>query len=196
MRLVGTMYLSCFLFIVVILGLILSLAGINLWKLLKYFRTECLTVLGTSSSESVLAPTMEKLEHLGVKREIVGLVMPTGYSFNLDGTNIYLTLASIFIAQAMNIELTLHQELTLLVVAMLTSKGASGVSGAGFVTLAATLAIVPNVPMVGLALILGVDRFLSEARSLTNFIGNVVATLIVAKWQQQLDHRQLDACLA
>lgn len=196
LRLVGTMYLSCSLFIIVVLGIALRLAGMNLWAVLKHFRSECLTVLGTSSSESVLAPAMEKLENLGVKREIVGLVMPAGYSFNLDGTNIYLTLASLFIAQAMNIDLSLYQQLTLLLVAMLTSKGASGVSGAGFVTLAATLAIVPSLPIVGLALILGVDRFLSEARAVTNFIGNVVATLIIAKWQGQVDQRQLSAGLA
>lgn len=185
LKLVAMMYLSCFLFVVVVLGTVCRLTGLRLWKLLYYLRAECLTVLGTSSSESVLAPAMEKLEALGCHREVVGLVMPAGFSFNLDGTNIYLTLASLFIAQALGIDLSWSQQAILLLTAMLTSKGASGVTGAGFITLAATLAIVPSVPIVGLALILGVDRFLSEARALTNFIGNVVATLVIAAWQNK-----------
>jgi aerobic C4-dicarboxylate transport protein len=150
-------------------------------------------VLGTSSSESALVPLMQKLERLGCSRSVVGLVVPSGYSFNLDGTNIYLTMAAIFVAQALNIDLTLRQELTLLGVAMLTSKGASGVTGAGFITLAATLAVVPSIPVAGLALILGIDRFMSESRSLTNFIGNGVATIVVARWENELDMARLTA---
>jgi aerobic C4-dicarboxylate transport protein len=156
-----------------------------------YIRDELLTVLGTSSSESALVPLMAKLERLGCPRSVVGLVVPAGYSFNLDGTNIYLTMAAMFVAQALNIQLTLVQQLTLLAVAMLTSKGASGVTGAGFITLAATLAVVPTVPIAGLALILGIDRFMSEARSITNFIGNGVATVVVSKWEGELDGEKL-----
>ena len=148
-------------------------------------------MLGTSSSESALVPLMQKLERLGCSKSVVGLVVPSGYSFNLDGTNIYLTMASLFVAQALNIDLTLKQQLTILGVAMLTSKGASGVTGAGFITLAATLAVVPSIPVAGLALILGVDRFMSEARSLTNFIGNGVATVVVANWEGELDRTAL-----
>ena len=140
-------------------------------------------MLGTSSSESALVPLMEKLERLGCSKSVVGLVVPSGYSFNLDGTNIYLTMSSLFVAQALNIDLTLRQELTILGVAMLTSKGASGVTGAGFITLAATLAVVPSIPVAGLALILGIDRFMSEARSLTNFVGNGVAAIVVSRWE-------------
>ena len=144
-------------------------------------------MLGTSSSESALVPLMQKLERLGCSKSVVGLVVPAGYSFNLDGTNIYLTMAALFVAQALNIDLTLRQQLTILGVAMLTSKGASGVTGAGFITLAATLAVVPSIPVAGLALILGVDRFMSEARSLTNFVGNGVAAMVVARWENELD---------
>ena len=144
-------------------------------------------VLGTSSSESALVPLMQKLERIGCSKSVVGLVVPAGYSFNLDGTNIYLTMAALFVAQALNIDLTMRQQLTILGVAMLTSKGASGVTGAGFITLAATLAVVPSIPVAGLALILGVDRFMSEARSLTNFIGNGVAAVVVARWENELD---------
>ena len=146
-----------------------------------------MTVLGTSSSETALVPLMEKLQRLGCAKSVVGVVVPAGYSFNLDGTNIYLTLAALFVAQALDIPLTLTQELTILGVAMLTSKGASGVTGAGFVTLAATLAVVPDIPVAGLALILGVDRFMSEMRALTNFIGNGVATIVVSRWEKALD---------
>jgi aerobic C4-dicarboxylate transport protein len=153
-------------------------------------------VLGTSSSESALVPLMQKLERLGCSRSVVGLVVPSGYSFNLDGTNIYLTMAALFVAQALNIQLSLRDELTLLGVAMLTSKGASGVTGAGFITLAATLAVVPSIPVAGLALILGVDRFMSEARSLTNFVGNGVATIVVARWEGELDRTALTRELA
>ena len=152
-------------------------------------------VLGTSSSESALPHLMEKLERMGCKKSVVGLVVPTGYSFNLDGTNIYMTLAVLFIAQAMNIDLTLTQQLTILGVAMLTSKGASGVTGAGFVTLAGTLMVVPDIPVAGMALILGIDRFMSEVRALTNFVGNGVATVVVSKWENALDEPQMQQTL-
>ncbi len=190
--LMGSFYLTCVLFIVVVLGIIAALTGFSILRFLAYIKDELLTVLGTSSSESALVPLMAKLERLGCPRAVVGLVVPSGYSFNLDGTNIYLTMAALFVAQALNIELTLTQQLTLLGVAMLTSKGASGVTGAGFITLAATLAVVPSVPVAGLALILGIDRFMSEARALTNFIGNGVATIVVSKWEGELDTEALD----
>ena len=185
--LMGSFYLTCLLFILIVLGAIAAWCGFNIIRFIAYIRDELLTVLGTSSSESALVPLMHKLERLGCSKSVIGLVVPAGYSFNLDGTNIYLTMAAIFVAQALNIQLTLPQQLTLLAVAMLTSKGASGVTGAGFITLAATLAVVPSVPVAGLALILGVDRFMSEARSLTNFIGNGVATLVVSRWERELD---------
>ncbi|PNS07613.1 dicarboxylate/amino acid:cation symporter [Solilutibacter silvestris] len=186
-RLMGSFYLTCVLFVLIVLGLIARLTGFSILRFIRYIRDELLLVLGTSSSESALVPLMRKLERLGCSKSVVGLVVPSGYSFNLDGTNIYMTMAAIFIAQACNIDLTLTQELTLLAVAMLTSKGASGVTGSGFITLAATLAVVPSVPVAGLALILGIDRFMSEARALTNFIGNGVATIVVSKWENELD---------
>ncbi len=189
--LMGSFYLTCLLFIFVVLGTIAAACGFSIVRFIVYIRDELLTVLGTSSSESALVPLMGKLEKLGCSKPVVGLVVPAGYSFNLDGTNIYLTMAAIFVAQALNIELTLMQQLTLLGVAMLTSKGASGVTGAGFITLAATLAVVPSIPVAGLALILGIDRFMSESRSLTNFIGNGVATVVVAKWEGELDQEAL-----
>ena len=185
--LMGSFYLTCLLFVLVVLGSIAAYTGFSILRFILYIRDELLTVLGTSSSESALVPLMQKLERLGCPRAVVGLVVPSGYSFNLDGTNIYLTMAAIFVAQALNIELTIIQQLTLLGVAMLTSKGASGVTGAGFITLAATLAVVPSIPVAGLALILGVDRFMSEARSLTNFIGNGVAAIVVSRWERELD---------
>lgn len=191
LALLGSFYLSCILFIVLVLGLIAKLVGFSIFKFLLYIKAELLTVLGTSSSESVLVTLMEKLEKLGCSKAVVSLVIPSGYSFNLDGTNIYLTMAAIFVAQALNIDLTLGQQLSLLLVAMLTSKGASGVTGAGFITLAATLAVVPSIPVAGLALILGIDRFMSEARALTNTIGNGVATIVVAKWEGELDLARL-----
>ena len=194
--LMGSFYLTCALFIVVVLGTIAALAGFNIFRFIFFIKEELLTVLGTSSSESALVPLMDKLEKLGCSKSVVGLVVPSGYSFNLDGTNIYLTMAALFVAQALNIELTLGQQLSMLGVAMLTSKGASGVTGAGFITLAATLAVVPAVPVAGLALILGIDRFMSEARALTNFIGNGVATIVVSKWEQELDHAALRRHLA
>ncbi|MBN8481250.1 MAG: dicarboxylate/amino acid:cation symporter [Xanthomonadales bacterium] len=195
-RLMGGFYLTCVLFVVFVLGAIARLAGFSIFRFLRYIRDELLLVLGTSSSESALVPMMQKLERLGVSKPVVGLVIPSGYSFNLDGTNIYLTMAAIFVAQALDVELTLMQELTLLAVAMLTSKGASGVTGAGFITLAATLAVVPSVPVAGLALILGIDRFMSEARALTNLVGNGVATIVVGRWEGEVDDAVLQRELA
>jgi aerobic C4-dicarboxylate transport protein len=189
--LIGTFYLTCAIFVIVVLGLIARAAGFSIFRFLIYIKDELLIVLGTSSSEAGLLPLMQKLERLGCSKSVVGLVVPAGYSFNLDGTNIYLTMAAIFIAQALNIELTWVQQITLLVVASLTGNGASGVTGAGFITLAATLAVVPSVPVAGLALILGVDRFMSEARAITNFIGNGVATIVVSRWEGELDHDML-----
>ena len=184
--LMGSFYLTCLLFVLVVLGSIAWFTGFSIVRFILYIKDELLTVLGTSSSESALVPLMQKLERLGCSRSVVGLVVPSGYSFNLDGTNIYLTMAALFVAQALNIELSLRQQVTLLGVAMLTSKGASGVTGAGFITLAATLAVVPSIPVAGLALILGVDRFMSEARSLTNFVGNGVAAIVVSRWENEL----------
>ncbi len=190
-KLMGAFYLTCLLFIFVVLGLIAKFHGFSIWKFIKYIKEELLIVLGTSSSESVLPRMMEKMENLGAKKTTVGLVIPTGYSFNLDGTSIYLTMAAVFIAQATNTPMTLTQELTLLAVLLLTSKGAAGITGSGFIVLAATLSAVGTVPVAGLALILGIDRFMSEARALTNLIGNGVATIVVAKWTGDLDTGQL-----
>jgi len=190
-KLMATFYLTCGLFVLVVLGTIAALTGFSILRFLVYIKDELLTVLGTSSSESGLVPLMNKLEKLGCSKSVVGLVVPSGYSFNLDGTNIYMTMAALFVAQALNVDLTLGQQLTLLAVAMLTSKGASGVTGAGFITLAATLAVVPSVPVAGLALILGIDRFMSEARAITNFIGNGVAAIVVSRWEGELDREQL-----
>jgi aerobic C4-dicarboxylate transport protein len=191
--LVGTFYATSAAFVLVVLGAIAAVTGFSIFKFLAYIREELLIVLGTSSSESALPQLMLKLERLGAGKATVGLVVPTGYSFNLDGTNIYMTLATLFLAQATNTPLTLSQELTLLGVAMLTSKGASGVTGAGFVTLAATLAVVPAVPVAALALLVGVDRFMSECRALTNFIGNGVAALALSRWEGDLDRGKLRA---
>jgi aerobic C4-dicarboxylate transport protein len=177
------------------LGAIAWAAGFSLWRFLLYIREELFIVLGASSSEAVLPQLMAKLESLGAPRSVVGLVVPAGYSFNLDGTNIYMTLATLFLAQALNIRVSLGQELTLLGVAMLTSKGASGVTGAGFVTLALTLSAVGTIPVAAMTLILGADRFLSEARALTNVIGNGVATLVVARWTGSLDRERLALAL-
>lgn len=198
--LVGAFYLASALFVIGVLGLIAWAAGFNIFRLLVYLRDELLIVLGTSSSESALPALMEKLERLGCSKPVVGLVVPTGYSFNLDGTNIYMTLTTLFIARAMGAELDLTQQATILLVAMLTSKGASGVSGAGFVTLAATLAAVDPALAPGMSLVLGIDKFMSECRSLTNFIGNSVATIVISAWEGELDrdrltralHRQID----
>ncbi|TDU32029.1 aerobic C4-dicarboxylate transport protein [Panacagrimonas perspica] len=194
-KLMGGFYFTCLLFILVVLGTIAKLTGFSILRFIRYIKEELLLVLGTSSSESALVPLMQKLERMGCSRSVVGLVVPSGYSFNLDGTNIYLTMAAIFVAQALNVELTLMQELTLLGVAMLTSKGAAGVTGSGFITLAATMSVVPTVPVAGLALILGIDRFMSEARALTNFIGNGVACVVVARWENELDRGKMTEVL-
>ncbi len=191
--LVGSFYLTCFLFIVLVLGAIARWTGFSIFRYLAYIKEELLIVLGTSSSESALPAIMRKLEKLGCPKSVVGLVVPTGYSFNLDGTNIYMTMAALFVAQATNTDLTLTQELTILLVAMLTSKGASGITGAGFITLAATLAVVPTIPVAGMTLILGIDKFMSECRALTNIIGNGVATIVVSKWEGELDKERLTA---
>ena len=189
--LMGSFYLTCFLFVFIVLGTVAALTGFSIVRFIGYIRDEILTVLGPASSESAPVAVLQKLVGLGCSKSVVGLVVPSGYSFNLDGTNIYLTMAALFVAQALNINLTLRQELTVLGVAMLTSKGASGVTGAGFITLAATLAVVPSIPVAGLALILGIDRFMSEARSITNFIGNGVAAVVVSHWENELDRKKL-----
>ncbi len=191
LKLVGTFYLTSVVFVLVVLGTIARMVGFSIVRFVGYIKEEMLIVLGTSSSEAALPQLMEKLEKLGCSRSVVGLVVPTGYSFNLDGTNIYMTMAVLFIAQATNTDLTLTQQLTLIAVAMLTSKGASGVTGAGFITLAATLAVVPTIPLAGMVLILGVDRFMSECRALTNLVGNGVATVVVAAWEKELDRTKL-----
>jgi aerobic C4-dicarboxylate transport protein len=196
LKLMGSFYLTCLLFVLIVLGFIARMARFNILLFLRYIRDELLVVLGTSSSEAALPQLMLKLERLGCSKQVVGLVIPIGYSFNLDGTNIYLTMAALFVAQALNIDLTLSQQLAILAVAMLTSKGASGVTGAGFITLAATLMVVPTVPVAGLALILGIDRFMSEARALTNIIGNGVATIVIARWEDALDRPRIEAELA
>jgi aerobic C4-dicarboxylate transport protein len=190
-KLMGTFYLTCLIFVFVVLGIIARMHGFGIWKFIKYIKEELFIVLGTSSSESVLPRIMAKLENLGAKKSVVGLVIPTGYSFNLDGTSIYLTMAAVFIAQATDIPMSLSQQLTLLAVLLLASKGAAGVTGSGFIVLAATLSAVGGVPVAGLALILGIDRFMSEARALTNLVGNGVATLVVAKWTNELDMERL-----
>lgn len=194
-KLMGTFYLTCLLFIFVILGIISFLHGFSIWKFIRYIKEELLIVLGTSSSESVLPRMLTKLENLGVKKSVVGMVIPAGYSFNLDGTSIYLSLAAIFVAQATNTPMDLTQQLTLLAVLLLTSKGAAGVTGSGFIVLAATLSAVGGVPVAGLALILGIDRFMSEARALTNLIGNGVATVVVGKWCGELNEKRMHARL-
>lgn len=195
-QLIACFYLTCFMFVVIILGFIARCCGFNIFKLIRYIKEELLIVLGTSSSESVLPRMLAKMEKLGCQRSVVGLVIPTGYSFNLDGTSIYLTMAAVFIAQATNSQLDIMNQITLLAVLLLSSKGAAGVTGSGFIVLAATLSAVGHLPVAGLALILGVDRFMSEARALTNLIGNSVATVVVAKWVKQLDEQQLDDTLS
>jgi aerobic C4-dicarboxylate transport protein len=194
-QLIFLFYATCAVFIFVVLGIIARLAGFNIFKVVGYIKSELLLVLATSSSESALIPLMEKMENLGLSKSVVGLVIPTGYSFNLDGTNIYMTLASIFIAQALGIQLTLGQQLGILVVAMITSKGAAGVTGSGFITLAATLAVVPGIPVAGMALILGIDKFMSEARAITNHIGNCIAAVVMASWEKELDWDRFHAVL-
>jgi aerobic C4-dicarboxylate transport protein len=194
--LMGCFYATCAIFVIVVLGTVARLTGFSIGRFILYIKEELLIVLGTSSSESALPSLMRKLERLGCSKSVVGLVVPTGYSFNLDGTNIYMTMAALFVAQATNTELTLLQELTILGVAMLTSKGASGITGAGFITLAATLHVVPDIPVAGMALILGIDRFMSECRALTNFVGNGVAAVVVSHWEKELNHDTMKAELA
>jgi aerobic C4-dicarboxylate transport protein len=194
--LMATFYFTCFLFVLLILAPISKYCGFSVFRFIRYIKEELLTVLGTSSSESVLVPMMNKLEKLGCSKSVVGLVVPTGYSFNLDGTNIYLTMAAVFVAQALNIDLTIWQQLSLLFVATLTSQGASGVTGAGFITLAATLSVIPSVPVAGLALIFGIDRFMSEARAITNTIGNGVAAIVISRWEKELDVEKLNSELS
>ncbi|WP_302052419.1 dicarboxylate/amino acid:cation symporter [Devosia sp. WQ 349K1] len=194
--LVGTFYLTSFLFVVVILGAVAKYNGFSIFALIRYIKDELLLVLGTSSSEAALPTLMQKMEDAGAKKSVVGLVIPTGYSFNLDGTNIYMTMAALFIAQATGIELSLWDQIILLLVAMLSSKGAAGITGAGFITLAATLSVIPSVPIAGMALILGIDRFMSECRALTNLTGNAVACLVVARWEGELDVEQMNKALS
>ncbi|MFD0849621.1 dicarboxylate/amino acid:cation symporter [Sphingosinicella xenopeptidilytica] len=194
--LIATFYLTSLLFVLGVLGLVGVANGFSILKLIRYLKEELLLVLGTSSSEAALPSLITKMERAGASKSVVGLVVPTGYSFNLDGTNIYMTMAALFIAQALNIDLSLEEQVLLLLVAMLSSKGAAGITGAGFITLAATLSVVPSVPVAGMALILGIDRFMSECRALTNFVGNAVATIVVARWEGELDRAALDAALA
>lgn len=194
-QLIACFYLTCVLFVVVVLGSIARANGFSIFKFVRYIKEELLIVLGTSSSESVLPRMLDKMEKLGCKKSVVGLVIPTGYSFNLDGTSIYLTMAAVFIAQATNTHMDIVHQVTLLVVLLLSSKGAAGVTGSGFIVLAATISAVGHLPVAGLALILGIDRFMSEARALTNLVGNGVATVVVAKWVKELDHKKLDDTL-
>lgn len=194
-QLIACFYITCVLFVVVVLGSIARYNGFNIFKFIRYIKEELLIVLGTSSSESVLPRMLDKMEKLGCKKSVVGLVIPTGYSFNLDGTSIYLTMAAVFIAQATNTHMDIIHQVTLLVVLLLSSKGAAGVTGSGFIVLAATISAVGHLPLAGLALILGIDRFMSEARALTNLVGNGVATVVVAKWCNQLDAKQLQDTL-
>jgi aerobic C4-dicarboxylate transport protein len=186
-KLMAGVYLTCLLFIIVVLGPILRLAGLGLVRFLRYIAEEILLVLGTSSSESALPRLMFKMEQLGCSKPVVGLVIPTGYSFNLDGTSIYMTMAAVFVAEASGLQLSMREQLSILAILLLTSKGAAGVTGSGFITLAATLAAVPSIPPAGLALLVGVDRFMSEARAITNLIGNAVATVVIARWDGALD---------
>jgi aerobic C4-dicarboxylate transport protein len=194
--LMACVYTTCLLFVFVVLGSIARLTGFRLWPFLKYIKEEILIVLGTSSSEAALPRMITKLENLGCARPVVGLVIPTGYSFNLDGTSIYLTMAAIFIAQATNVPLSMGQQLSILGLLLLTSKGAAAVTGGGFITLAATLSSIPHIPVEGLALLLGIDRFMSEARAITNLIGNGVATVVVARWEGALDMKRMQSVLA
>ena len=194
--LIGTFYVTSALFVFVVLGAVCRYNGFSIVALIRYIKEELLLVLGTSSSEAALPGLMSKMEKAGCKRSVVGLVIPTGYSFNLDGTNIYMTLAALFIAQATGIHLSFGEQILLLLVAMLSSKGAAGITGAGFITLAATLSVVPSVLVAGMALILGIDRFMSECRALTNFVGNAVATIVVARWEGELDQEQLARVLS
>jgi aerobic C4-dicarboxylate transport protein len=195
-ELIIVFYATSIIFVLVVLGTIAYLAGFSIFKFIAYIKDELLIVVGTSSSETVLPQMIQKMQRLGASKSVVGLVIPTGYSFNLDGTNIYMTLATLFLAQATNTQLTIWQELGILAIAMVTSKGASGVTGAGFVTLAATLAIVPDIPIQSLAILLGIDKFMSECRALTNLIGNGVATVVISRWEGELDVEKLNQVMA
>nr|WP_314263124.1 dicarboxylate/amino acid:cation symporter [uncultured Moellerella sp.] len=196
LMLIMTFYITALLFVLVILGGVAKYNGFSIIQLIKYIKDELWLVLGTSSSEAALPTLMEKMEKAGCEKSVVGLVIPTGYSFNLDGTNIYMTMAALFIAQATNIDLTLTEQVSLLLVAMISSKGAAGVTGAGFITLAATLSVVPSVPVAGMALILGIDRFMSECRALTNLVGNACACIVVARWENALDKEKMQLALS
>jgi aerobic C4-dicarboxylate transport protein len=190
-RLIATFYVTCILFVIVVLGAVALFAGFNIVKFLLYIKEEILLVLAVSSSEPALPTLMEKMEQLGCSRALVGLVVPTGYTFNTDGTSMYMTLAALFVAQATNTHLTLSQQLTLLAVAVLTSKGASGVQGAAFIALVGTMMVIPTIPVAGMAIILGIDRFMSMFRALINMVGNGVATVVVARWEHELDRKTL-----
>ncbi|HAV4308926.1 TPA: cation:dicarboxylase symporter family transporter, partial [Acinetobacter baumannii] len=190
-----TFYITAVLFVLIILGAVARYNGFSIIDLIRYIKDELWLVLGTSSSEAALPSLMDKMQKAGCEKSVVGLVIPTGYSFNLDGTNIYMTMAALFIAQACNVDLSIGEQVALLLVAMVSSKGAAGVTGAGFITLAATLSVVPAVPVAGMALILGIDRFMSECRALTNLIGNACATIVVARWDKALDKDVLDKAL-
>ena len=194
--LIGTFYLTSLVFVLIVLGAVARYNRFSILALIRYIKEELLLVLGTSSSEAALPGLMQKMERAGCQRSVVGLVIPTGYSFNLDGTNIYMTLAALFIAQATDTPLSFGDQILLLLVAMLSSKGAAGITGAGFITLAATLSVVPSIPVAGMALILGIDRFMSECRALTNFVGNAVATIVVARWENALDENALSRALS
>lgn len=193
--LIMTFYITAVLFVIVILGAVARYNGFSIIHLIRYIKDELWLVLGTSSSEAALPSLMDKMQKAGCEKSVVGLVIPTGYSFNLDGTNIYMTMAALFIAQACNVDLSISEQIALLLVAMVSSKGAAGVTGAGFITLAATLSVVPAVPVAGMALILGIDRFMSECRALTNLVGNACATIVVARWDKALDKDLLDKAL-
>jgi aerobic C4-dicarboxylate transport protein len=195
-KLIATFYATSLIFVLLVLGTITRFSGFSILRFIAYIKDELLIVLGTSSSGTVLPHMMQKMERLGASKSVVGLVIPTGYSFNLDGTNIYMTLATLFLAQATNTPLTIGQELTILLIAMLTSKGASGVTGAGFVTLAATLSIIPDIPIQSLAILVGIDKFMSECRALTNLVGNGVATIVVSRWEGELDPEKLHQVMA
>jgi len=190
-RLIATFYVTCILFVLIVLGAVALMAGFNIIKFLLYIKEEILLVLAVSSSEPALPTLMQKMENLGCSRALVGLVVPTGYTFNTDGTSIYMTLAALFVAQATNTHLTLTQQLTIFAVAVLTSKGASGVQGAAFIALVGTMMVIPTIPVAGMALILGIDRFMSMFRALINMVGNGVATVVVARWEKELDRKTL-----
>lgn len=196
MTLIATFYITSLLFVFIVLGAVARYNGFSIMKMIRYIKEELWLVLGTSSSEAALPTLMKKMEKAGCEKSVVGLVIPTGYSFNLDGTNIYMTMAALFIAQAYGINLSVFEQITLLLVAMVSSKGAAGVTGAGFITLAATIQMVPSIPLEGMALILGIDRFMSECRALTNLVGNACATIVVARWEGALDKEQLDKAFA